>query len=80
MLSLSDIQLKNALPDAQCHYANCHILFTIMLSVIMLNAIMLSIVILNAIMLSVVMLNVIMLSVVVPQVTVWNYFPLTAYA
>jgi hypothetical protein len=79
-LSLSDIQRKNALPDAECRYANCRILFTIMLSVIMLNAIMLSVVMLNAIMLSEVMLNVVMLSVVVPQVTVWNYFPLIAYA
>jgi hypothetical protein len=41
-----------------CHYAECRVLFIIMLSVIMLSVVMLSV-----IMLSVVMLNVVMLSV-----------------
>jgi hypothetical protein len=47
-----------------CYYAECHILFTIMLNVVMQNAVMLSVVMLNVAMLSVVMLNVVMLSVV----------------
>jgi hypothetical protein len=46
-----------------CHYAERHILFTIML-----NGIMLSFVILNVIMLSFVILNVVMLSVVAPNI------------
>ncbi len=44
------------------YYAECLILFTIMLKVVMLNVIMV-----NVIMLNVVMLNVFMLSVVVPN-------------
>jgi hypothetical protein len=52
-----------------CYYAECRILFTIilhdiMLSVVMLNVIMLSVVMLSVVMLSVVMLSVVMLSVV----------------
>ncbi len=46
-----------------CNYAECRILFTIMLNVIMLSVIMLSVIMLSVIMLSVAMLNV---SVVAP--------------
>jgi hypothetical protein len=35
-------------------YAECHVLFTIMLSVIMLNVVILSVIMLNVVMLSVV--------------------------
>ncbi len=49
-----------------CHYAECRVLFTIMLNVIMLSAVMLSVVMLIVVMLSVVMLNAFMLSVVAP--------------
>jgi hypothetical protein len=44
-----------------CHYAECQILFIIMLNVIVRN-----IIILNAVILNVIMLNVIMLIVVAP--------------
>jgi hypothetical protein len=45
---------NNALPYAECRYAECHVLFTTMLSGIMLNVIMLSGIMLNVVMLSVV--------------------------
>jgi hypothetical protein len=48
-LSITDTQHSNAL-----HYADCHILFIVMLSVFMLNIIMLNVVMLNVVMLSVV--------------------------
>jgi hypothetical protein len=47
--------------NAECHYAEWHILFTIMLNVVILCVVML-----NVILLSVIMLTVIMLSVVAP--------------
>ncbi len=47
-----------------CHFAECCILFTIMLNVIMLSVVMLTVIMLSVIMLSVIMLSVIMLSVV----------------
>ncbi len=57
-----------------CYYAECRILFTVMLHVIMLSAVMLS-----AVMLSVVMLSVVMLSVVAHKKlaleTTLAYFP-----
>ncbi len=43
-LSMSDTQHDNAMPCAQCRYAECCVSFTIMLSVIMLNVVMLSVV------------------------------------
>ncbi len=60
-LSISDNQHKFLF-----YYAECHILFTIMLNVTMLNVIMLNVIMLNVIMLNVIMLNVVMLSVVAP--------------
>jgi hypothetical protein len=60
-LSISDTQNKNALPCAECHYAECCVLLTILLGVIMLYVVMLSVVMLYVIMLYVVMLTVIML-------------------
>jgi hypothetical protein len=51
---MSDTQYNNAMPCPQCCYADCRILFTIMLRVIMLNVIMLSVVMLNVVMLTVV--------------------------
>jgi hypothetical protein len=58
-LGISDTQHNNALPCAERPYAECRILFTIMLSVIMLYVVMLSV---N-------MLNVVMMSVVAPSAT-----------
>jgi hypothetical protein len=52
---------------AEFHYEECRILFTIMLSVIMLNVILLSVIMLNVIVLSVVMINAAMLSVMAPH-------------
>jgi hypothetical protein len=49
-----------------CHYAECRILFIIMLNIIMLSVIMLSVIMLSVIMLSVMMLSVIMPSIVAP--------------
>jgi hypothetical protein len=59
------------------YYAECHILFTIMLNVIVLRVIMLSVIMLNVIMLNVVMLNVVMLSVVMVSVVTPFYLPST---
>ncbi len=53
---------------AESCYAECHILFTIMLYVIMLIVIMLSVVMMRVIMLSVVMLRVVMLCVIMLNV------------
>jgi hypothetical protein len=58
-LNINDSQHNNPL-----HYAECRVLFIVMLSVVVLNLIMLSVIVLNLIMLSVVMLNVVILSVV----------------
>ncbi len=59
------------------HYAECRVLFVVMLSVAMLNVVMLSVIMraamLNVFMLSVVMLNVIMLSVVAPYCKAYSY-------
>ncbi len=49
-----------------CHYAECCVLFIVMLNVIMPNVIMLNVVMLNVVMLNVIMLNVVMLSVFAP--------------
>jgi hypothetical protein len=57
-LSINDTQHNNAL-----YYAECRILFIVMLIVIMLNFVILSV-----IMLSVIMLNVVTLSVVGPLI------------
>jgi hypothetical protein len=67
-LSIINTQHNNDLTCAEFRYAECHILFTIMLSVIILDFIMLSVIMLNVIMLSVIMLNVIILSVVMLSV------------
>ncbi len=45
----------------ECHYAEFHVSFIVMLSVVMLNAVMLSVVMFNFVMLSDVMMNVVML-------------------
>jgi hypothetical protein len=45
--------------NAECHYTECRVLFTVML-----NVIMLSVILLNVVRLSVILLNVIRLSVV----------------
>ena len=50
-----------------CHYAECNVLF-----IVMLNTIMLSVVVLNAFMLSLVMLNVVMPSVVMLSLVAWR--------
>jgi hypothetical protein len=42
--STTDTQHNNALPNAECQYAGCRVLFTIMLNVVMLNVVMLSVV------------------------------------
>jgi hypothetical protein len=52
----------------KCQYAECHILFNNMLSVIMLSVVMLSVIMLSVVMLSVVMLSVVMLNVVMLSV------------
>ncbi len=54
------------------HYAECRILFTIMLSLIILFVIMLNVVMLKVIVLKVVMLNVVMLKVIVLKVIMLN--------
>ncbi len=64
-LSISDTVRNIAL-----HYAECCILFIVMLSVIMLSVIMLSVIMLSVIMLSVIMLSVIMLSVIMLSVVI----------
>jgi hypothetical protein len=38
-LSITDTRHNNALLCAECRYAECHILFTIMLSVVMLSVV-----------------------------------------
>jgi hypothetical protein len=43
-LSINDTQPNNALPCAERRYAECHVLFTIVLSDFMLNVVMLSVV------------------------------------
>jgi hypothetical protein len=48
-LSISDLQHNNAMPCAECCYAEWHVLFTNMLSVIMINVIMLSVVMLSVV-------------------------------
>jgi hypothetical protein len=68
-LGISDTQHNNALPCAERPYAECRILFTIMLSVIMLYVVMLSVIMLNIVMLRIIMLNIVMLSVVAPPAT-----------
>jgi hypothetical protein len=61
-LSINDTQHKQQLSITMlCLYAECCVLFNVMLNVIALSVVML-----NVIMLSVVMLSVIMLSVTVP--------------
>ncbi len=51
-----------------CHYAECRILFNVMLNVIMLSVIMLIAFMLSVVKLSVVMLSVFMLSALAPMV------------
>jgi hypothetical protein len=53
-LSISDTQHNNTMPCADSRYAECHVLFIIMLSVIMLSVVMLSVDMLNVVILSVV--------------------------
>jgi hypothetical protein len=45
-MSISDTQHNNTMPCADSRYAACHVLFTIMSSVIMLSVVMLNVVIL----------------------------------
>jgi hypothetical protein len=49
-----------------CHYAECRVLFIIMLNASMLKVVMLNVFMLSVAMLSVVMLSIVMLSVVAP--------------
>jgi hypothetical protein len=51
-----------------CHYAECRVLFIVMLNVIMLTVVILIVIMLNVIMLSVIILIVILLSVVMLNV------------
>ncbi len=51
---------------ADYHYAECRILFTVMLNVVMLNVVMLNVVMLSVIILNVVMLIAILVNVVAP--------------
>ncbi len=60
-LSINDTQNNNLCYYGEWQYAECRVLFIVMLSAIMLSVIMLSV-----IMLSVIMQSVIMLSVAVP--------------
>jgi hypothetical protein len=53
-----------------CHYAECHVLFIVMMNVVMLIVVMLSVVKLSVITLSVVMLNGIILSVMAPFIDI----------
>ncbi len=53
-----------------CYYAECCVLFIIMLSVVMLNIVMMNVVMMNVVMLNVIMLNVVMLNVVMLSVVV----------
>jgi hypothetical protein len=46
-VSDSDTQHNNALPCTEYHYAECHVLFTIMLSDVMLNVVVVSVVVPN---------------------------------
>ncbi len=48
------------------HYAECCVLFIVLLNVVMPNVIMLNVVMLNVVMLNVIKLNVVMLSVFAP--------------
>jgi len=43
-LSITDTQHNNALYYAECPYAKCRVLFTVLVSVIRLNVVMLSVV------------------------------------
>jgi hypothetical protein len=52
--------------NAGYHYAECRILFIVMLNVVMLSAVMLNVVMVSAVMLNVVRLSVIMLCIMVP--------------
>jgi hypothetical protein len=69
-LSITNTHHDNAQNYAGCRYAECCVLFIVMMSVIMLKVIMLSVVMLNVIMVSVVMLNVILVSVVMLNVVI----------
>ncbi len=53
-LSISVTQHNNTMSCADGRYAECRVLFTIILIVIILNVVMLSVVMLNVVMLSVV--------------------------
>ncbi len=65
---------KNALSIvplcSKCHYAECRVLFIVMLCEVMLNVIMLRVLVLSVVMLSVVMLSVVILSVVMLSVVI----------
>jgi hypothetical protein len=52
------------------HYAECRILFIVMLIVVLMNAVMLSVAIMNVVMLSATIMNVIMLSVAIMDVVI----------
>jgi hypothetical protein len=75
-LRISDTQHDNNMPCSDGRYAECHVLFTIMLSVIMLNVVMLSVIMLNIVILSVIMLNVVMLCVVAPFLRLFKGGPI----
>jgi hypothetical protein len=60
-LSIHETRHKWHSECQHCRYAECHVLFFCMLSVIMINVVMLSLVLLSVIMLSAIMLSVVML-------------------
>ncbi len=48
-LRIIDTQYSNALINSECRYAECHPLFIVMLSAIMLNVTLLSVMMLNVV-------------------------------
>jgi hypothetical protein len=56
-LSINDTQHKRHRITMLCHYADCHVLFNVMLNIVMLCVVKLSIVMLSVVMLSVVAPN-----------------------
>jgi hypothetical protein len=67
LVTLSTTTLNITALCMECHYAEWHISFIVMLNAIMLNVVILSAIMLNVIMLSAIMLNVVIPSVVAPS-------------
>jgi hypothetical protein len=69
ILSINGTQYKLHSAWQHCieyHYAECRVLFIVLLNVVMLSVIMLNVILLSFIALSVIMLNAVMLRVMVP--------------